>query len=256
MSREKTRPNVRVRIENHKKVKIAHNTAAEAHLKAADANEAVITADDTKVDAAIGQAAVQLTKEAMQASEQAIEAERRLMGRAINESLEAWRDAKLAGSEMLAAKVTDLHRDAHEEHEAAFREHAIMEHEAQVERHQKLIDKAKDDVRVENVLIEEHQKQIKTLLKVGQPPMMETPEYEAFAALVGNLDWAGRRPDDMWGDYVEPALIAATVDFARQVGLEIPDSSDDLIDEGNRNALFGMVEAAYVSHLFSITNIE
>ena len=85
---------------------------------------------------------------------------------------------------------------------------------------------------------------------------MESPEYEAFAALVGNFDWTGTHPDDMWCEYVEPALSVATVDFARQVGLEIPEASDDLIDEGNRNAIFGMVEASYVAHLFGITNIE
>ena len=153
MSKEKTRPNVRVRIENHKKVKTAHNAAAEAHLKAADAQSEAIT--NGALDTVAAQKACLLSSEALARSEAAFYVEQTLFGKVSSIGYEALDEAKSASNETSAATAADLHRDAHEHHEATFRGHAVLENEAQVQRHQRLVDKAMDDVNVNAALIEE-----------------------------------------------------------------------------------------------------
>ena len=237
----------------YNQLKLAHSFAAEAHAYAV-AGYAVVDNTDrtcTLVEAAL--AAVELTKEAFRASTKVSELELELLGTMPSLSADCLKGAEKAATITDGAKGGAIHDKVREDHEAVFRYYAILEHREEMKYHQRLVEAAEQEKLSHSQILGRHEKEIEILERIGRPALTDRPEFERFAAIVGNFDWTGTLPDDEFSEHVMPSLQAATLDFAREAGLELPDVEDDS-QEKERYVIFDLVESAYVDHLHEITS--
>lgn len=233
-----------------------HNDAASAHLHAAEAYGTVRQWKGKGrgiTDA--GRIALELGKDALRWSQKVVDEEQAKVNQVNERTIEIVQDAKLALGKTSATDIENLHYKCRDAHARMSRHFAILEGEEDVRFH---LGKASD---VEATLnyhkdtatqIINH---VDSLKQIDRVPLMETPEFEEFAARVGNYDWCGSPPDDRWCEYVEPELSGVTNYLAKECGLEIPSIEDENREE-ERSAIFSLAEAAYIAYLYQSTNPE
>ena len=249
---ERSKPVETEKSQKYNQLKLAYNEAAEAHTKAR--SHYLKSQEEPENKESWLTAAAKQTIEAVRLTNKAIELELELTGSIEgNKSGDYETLTNGINDTFVTQDIFDMQLELVEKHEAIFRHYAILEHEEDAHHHRNVAQTIQSEALSHVDAAEQHERDIETLKRMDEIPLIDRPEFDRFAAAVANCDWTGTSPENRYIHHVEPELQVATIDFAREAGLEIPDVNDDSREE-ERSAIFSLVDAAFAAHIYQITN--
>ena len=239
--------------QKYNQIKLAHNEAAEAHTKAR--SHYLKAQEEPENKESWLTAAAKQTVEAVRLTKKAIESELELTGSVESGSEEYATLTKGIDDTFVSQDIFDMQLELVEKHEGIFRHYAVLEHQEDALYHRSMADTIQLDVNSHVTAAEHHERDIETLKRMDEIPLMDRPEFDRFVALVGDCDWGGMYVDDLWCEHIEPALWQTTLEFAKQAQLEVPAVDDDS-KEQERCAIASIVQAAYITSLYKGVAVE